>query len=589
MMTKTKNMENHAGSLVPFKRSSFFNKENKLTYIGEGEIGGKANGLLMVNGILNKGVENSMFQEFEVGVPNLCIIRTKVFEHFMQRNNLYKIALSRLPDDRIAHAFQKAELPFEILGDLRSLISQVHTPLAIRSSSMLEDAKEEPFAGIYETKMTPNNQADTSTRFKKLVEGIKFVYASTFFKAAKDYIKATSYKTEDERMAIIIQEVVGSRHDDLFYPHVSGVVRSYNYYSFGNSKPRDGVVNLAMGLGKTVVENEPSWAFAPSFPKTDPPFNSIGEMMKNTQNNFWAVNMSGIKTYDPVKETEFLTKRNIDDAEKHGTLKKLVSTLDSASGRVVMGAGKKGPRILTFAPLLRLGEIRITELIIHLIKLSEKAIENPVEIEFALTLDDNNIHKFGFLQVRPMNISDEKVDVDVEDLSGDGILCSSPTVMGNGTNNELTDIIYLKKNDFDAGRAYKIAEEIGILNDKYIAEDKRYILMGYGRWGTSDAWGGIPVNFGQISKAAVIVEAPLEGMNSELSQGSHFFHNLSAFKIFYFSIPYSNQYPVDWSWLDNIKPSYESENIIQLKLPEPMLIKVDGESGRGFVRKGTMS
>lgn len=579
-------MTKHTDSLIPFKRSSFFNKENKLTYIGDGEIGGKANGLLMINDILKKGLDGFAFKEFEVGVPNLCVIRTKVFEAFMQRNNLYKIALSKLPDERIAHAFQKAELPFEILGDLRSLISQVHTPLAVRSSSMLEDAKDEPFAGIYETKMTPNNQADTSARFKKLIEAIKFVYASTFFKAAKDYMKATPYKTEDEKMAVIIQEVVGSRHDQLFYPDVSGVIRSYNYYSFGNSKPTDGVVNLAMGLGKTVVENEPTWSFAPSFPKADPPYNSIGEMMKNTQNNFWAVDMSNAKTYDPAKETEFLSLNNINAAEKHGTLKHIASTLDSGSGRVIMGIGKQGPRILTFAPLLRLGEIHLTELITHLIRVSESAIENPVEIEFALTLGENNVYKFGFLQVRPMNVSDEKVDIEPDELSGSDILCSSATVMGNGVNNTITDIIYLKRKDIDLATAYKIAEEIGALNNQYIEQDKKYLLMGFGRWGTSDAWAGIPVGFGQISKAAVIVEAPMKGMNSELSQGSHFFHNLSAFKIVYFSIPYSGQYPVDWEWLEQIKPAFETDNIVQIKLPEPLQLKVDGESGRGFVRKG---
>ena len=295
-----------------------------------------------------------------------------------------------------------------------------------------------------------------------------------------------------------------------------------------------------------------------------------------------------MKNYDPVKETEFLAKKSIGDAEKHGTLKQLVSTLDSASGRVVMGIGKPGPRIMTFAPLLRLGEIRLTELITHLIKLSEDAIENPVEIEFALTLDENNVHKFGFLQVRPMHVSDEKVEVGVEELSGDEVLCSSPTVLGNGVNDELTDIIFIKQKEFDAGGAYKIAEEIGVLNDKYISENKKYVLMGFGRWGTSDAWAGIPVTFGQISKAAVIVEAPLQGMNSELSQGSHFFHNLSAFKIIYFSVPYSNQYPVDWDWLNAFEPAYETENIVQLKLTEPLLVKVDGESGRGFLRKTTV-
>ncbi len=578
-------MTDYQDSLLPFKRSSFYNKENNLTYIGEGEIGGKATGLLLINEILKQGLEQETFQEFEVGVPNLCVIRTKVFEQFMQRNNLYKIALSNLPDNRIAHAFQKADLPFEILGDLRSLISQVNTPLAIRSSSLLEDAKEEPFAGIYETKMTPNNQIDVSTRFNKLVEAIKFVYASTFFKVAKDYMKATNSKTEDERMAVIIQEVVGAKHDTLFYPTVSGVIRSYNYYSFGNSRPEDGVVNLALGLGKTIVENEPTWAFSPAFPKADPPYNSIGEMMKNTQTNFWAINMSNTHTYNPIKETEFLIQSSIAEAEKHGTLKKIASTLDPASGRVIMGTGKNGPRILTFAPLLRLEDSHFPALITHLIKISEETVNNPVEIEFALTQKENNVYKFGFLQVRPMYISDEKVTVEVEELSGDELLCSSETVLGNGIINTLTDIIYIKNTEFDSTTAYTIASEIEALNNQYISKNKNYLLLGFGRWGTSDAWAGIPVSFGQISKAAIIIEAPMQGMNSELSQGSHFFHNLSAFKIIYFSIPYSNHYPVDWEWVKQMKPAFETENIAQVKLEKPLLVKVDGESGRGFIKK----
>ena len=356
-------MERYSEFLLPFKRSSFYNEENRLTYIGAGEIGGKASGLMLINEILRTGFDKDKFAEFDVAVPNLCVIRTEVFDAFMRQNNLYKIALSNLPDDRIAHAFQKAELPFEILGDLRSLISQVHLPLAIRSSSLLEDARERPFAGIYETKMIPNNQADIADRFGKLVEAIKFVYASTFFKAAKDYMTAIpDLSTEDEKMAVIIQEVVGLPHEEVFFPHVSGVARSYNYYSFGSNKPEDGIVNLALGLGKTVVDNEPTWFFAPTAPNVSPPFNGISDMLNSTQIRFWAVNMSGKIEYNPLKETEFLVNEDIYFAERKGVLKYLVSTYDENSGSVITGTGKLGPRILTFAPLLRLGEIRLPQL-----------------------------------------------------------------------------------------------------------------------------------------------------------------------------------------------------------------------------------
>lgn len=579
-------MEKYSEFLLPFKRSSFYNEENKLTYIGSGEIGGKASGLMMVNEMLRKNFDHSQFYEFEVTVPHLCVIKTSVFDAFIKRNDLYKTALSSLPDDRIAHAFQKGELPFEILGDLRSLISQVHTPLAIRSSSLLEDARERPFAGIYETKMIPNNQPDVATRFNKLVEAIKFVYASTFFKVAKDYMKAVpEASSEDEKMAVIIQEVVGKRNEDLFYPHISGVARSYNYYAFGNSKPDEGVVNLALGLGKTIVENEPTWFFAPTAPKVAPPFNSVQDMLKSTQVNFWAVNMSGNISYDPVKETEFLVREDIFTAEQQGVLKQLVSTYDDYSGNVFSGMGKKGPRILTFAPLLRLGEIRLPELIINLLKAGEELTKNPVEIEFAMTLRENNVHRFGFLQVRPMNISNEKVTVLDDDLFREDNLCSSTTILGNGTSKNITDIIYLKNAVFHPATAYQIASEIEFLNNQYREKQQYYALFGYGRWGTSDEWAGIPVTFGQVSRAGVIVEAAVESMNSELSQGSHFFHNLMAFNVLYFSIPFSGRLKVDWEWLKTLTPVYETEHIAQVQLERPLTIKVDGESGKGFIKR----
>ncbi len=579
-------MEKHTDLLLPFQRSSFYNEENRLTYVGMGEIGGKAHGLMRINEILRKGFDPGHFEEFKVGVPNLCVIRTGVFDAFMKRNDLYGLALSGLPDDRIAHAFQKAELPFEVLGDLRSLISQVHLPLAVRSSSLLEDTLERPFAGIYETKMIPNNQVDIADRFRKLTEAIKFVYASTFFKAARDYMNALpDLSSEDEKMAIIIQEVVGLPHETVFYPHLSGVARSFNYYSFGNSRPEDGVVNLALGLGKTIVENEPTWFFAPTAPAVAPPFNGVADLLKSTQLRFWAVNMSLDIEYNPLKETEFLVQEDLTFAERQGVLKHLVSTYDTNSGSVFLGMGKPGPRILTFAPLLKLGDLRLPQLLMHLLKISEEMMKSPVEIEFAMTLEEGHRARFGFLQVRPMNVSHEKVRITGEEMSGREILCASNQILGNGTRGDLTDIIYLKNKEFNPSLAHQITTEIETLNLRYLREKRQYLLMGFGRWGTSDAWAGIPVTYGQISNAAVIVEVLPRGVNSELSQGSHFFHNLMAFNVLYFSVPSSEQYDVDWDWLLKIKPAWESEQVALVKLDRPLKVKVDGETGRGFIKR----
>jgi hypothetical protein len=548
-------------------------------------MGGKAQGLIDIDKVLKNDINAEMYSNITVDIPAMTVIRSDVFDAFMKQNKLDEIAFSDATDDRIAHAFQKASLPFEILGDLRSLITQVNTPLAVRSSSMLEDSQHEPFAGIYGTKMTPNNQPDTTSRFNKLVEAIKYVYATTYFKVAKDYMKATTHNTEDEKMAVIIQEVIGDKHGERFYPELSGVARSYNFYAFGNSSPEDGIVSLALGLGKTIVDGGLSWSFSPAFPKADPPFGSISDMLKNTQNDFWSVNMGKAPAYDPVNETEYMVNNNIIDAEGDSTLKYLASTLDSRSGRIITGIGKNGPRLLNFAPILRLDNIPLVGLISNMLKACESAVGATVEVEFAMTFHNDKPHRLGFLQVRPMVVSTEEVEVAPEELKGENILCSSVGVLGNGTNNLITDIVYVKVNEFDAGLTYKVAADLEKVNEKLIIEKRPYLLMGYGRWGTSDAWAGIPVDWGQISGAKVIVEAPLTGMNSELSQGSHFFHNVTGFGVLYFSIPYSGEFPVAWDWLNNQKAETETDLIRHVKLDTPLAVKVDGKSGRGVICK----
>jgi hypothetical protein len=571
-------------NLVAFKRSTFLNAENKFTTIGTGAIGGKAHGLAKVNLLLQQPDLQNKFPNISIGIPAMAVIRTDVFDAFMKRNDLYKIALSGLPDDRIAHAFQKAALPMEILGDLRALIAQVHTPLAVRSSSMLEDAQHEPFAGIYGTKMTPNNQPDTTTRFNKLTEAIKYVYATTFFKAARDYIKATQHTSEEEKMAVIIQEVVGLRHGERFYPECSGVARSRNFYAFGNATPEDGIASLALGLGKTVVDGGLVWSYSPAYPKADPPVGGVNELLKITQTQYWAIRMGSAPAYDPVKETEYMTHLDIETAEEDKTLRWVASTLDYQSGRLVMGIGKQGARLLNFAPLLRLDDIPLNDLIIELLHKCELTYDATVEIEFAMTMESGKKPRFGFLQVRPMVVSTEEIEVKPEELKHPNVLCSSPHVLGNGTNNEIYDIIFMKPGTFDATLTQKIASEIDQVNTQLSKEKRPYLLIGYGRWGTSDAWAGIPVDWGQISGAKVIVEAPLSGMNSELSQGSHFFHNVTSFSVLYFSVPYSGEFPIQWEWLNQQEVCSETDSIKHVRIQKPLAIKVDGRSGNGVIQ-----
>lgn len=565
---------------------NFFTSTNQICYLGTGELGGKAKGLEFINDILTSGINKEEFPDFDISIPKMIVIKTDVFDDFIKLNDLSQIALSDMPDDRIALAFQKADLPFNILGDLRLIVSEVKRPLAIRSSSMLEDALHEPFAGIYGTKMTPNNQPDIDTRFRKLVEAIKYVYASTFFKAPKNYIKVTKHKTANEKMAVIIQEIVGKKYDEKFYPEISGVARSFNFYPTGGAAPESGVVNLALGLGKTIVDGGVSWAYIPASPRNDPPFKSIGDMLKYTQLKFWAVNLGKLPAYDPINETEYMFENHISEAQKDGTLKNVVSTYDPHNDRIRMGQAGPGAKILNFAPILKMSTIPLNDLIIKLMDACEKALKAPVEIEFAVTFSENieeAPHRFGFLQVRPMVVSSEKIDLSDNEMTGSNVLIASESVLGNGVVDFLTDIVFVKLGSFDAKYTFEIAKEIEAINKKIVNEKRQYLLIGFGRWGTTDSWAGIPVDWSQISGAKVIVEATMENMIQEMSQASHFFHNVSSFQVLYFSVPSSEPYSDIIDRLSGFEIVEETAFVKHVKTKKPLIIKAAGSKGKGVI------
>lgn len=594
-MVRKKNIEeirdgsaSHIQELSRFDRK-FFDAKEEFTYIGHGSLGGKAAGLAAIKKTLEEKIPADEFPGVTVNIPRLIVLTTSVFDSFMELNNLFETAYSDEKDNIIAHKFLNASLPAELVGDLRALIEKIHSPLAVRSSSLLEDAMYEPFAGIYGTKMIPNNQPDADSRYRKLTEAIKFVFASTFFKEAKDYIRATSNKVEDEKMAVIIQEIVGIRYNDYFYPGISGVARSYNFYPSGRAKPEDGVVDLALGLGKTVVDGEHVWTYSPAFPNLKPPYGSVNEMMKSTQNEFWAVNMGKPPAYNPMKETEYLIKKGISDAEADGTLNQIVSTYDAVSDRMTVGTGCVGPRVINFAPVLEYNTVPLNNVIKKILAVCEETEGTAVEIEFALTLDNSRgtPARFGFLQVRPMVVSDEVVEVTNAEMESDKALISSGYVLGNGFLNTINDIVYVKPDSFEAKHSPVIAAELESINKIMTGEGKKYMLIGFGRWGSSDPWLGIPVNWGQISGAKVIVESMLANMNVELSQGSHFFHNISSFQVSYFSMPLrsGSKGGVDWHWLDSQKIVNETGFVKHIELENPLRVKVDGRRGRGVIFK----
>jgi hypothetical protein len=555
------------------------------TPIGKGQIGGKARGLVWVATVLRERLAAETHPEFAIGVPRFWVIATDCFDRFMERNRLYDIALSETRDPHLANAFQKAELPAELLEELRHLIVGVQAPLAVRSSGVLEDALQEPFAGVYATKMVPNNQFSTEARFRTLVESIKFVYASTFTRDAKSYRQAMGRSDREEKMAVIIQDVVGLRHGDRFYPNISGVARSHNFYALGHARPEDGVVSLALGLGKTIVDGGRTWTYCPSHPKARPPFGSMKELLNQTQTQFWSVHMGKPPTYDPIQETEYLFRGDLRDAEEDGVLREVASTYDAQSDRITVGIGAAGPRVLNFAPLLELNQLPLNGLIRNLLTICEDTLGNPVEIEFAVNLprSGNGPARFGFLQVRPMFVSKDEVEVRQEELSGDHVFVASEQVLGNGVLDSVKDVVYVKPDAFSAKDTWLIAAELDDMNRHLLDENRPYLLLVLGRLGTSDPWLGIPVRWGQVSGARVVVEASTSAMNVDMSQGSHFFHNVTCLRILYFSADKTGRYPINWGWLEKQKSVRELQFVRHVVLDRPLDVKVDGKHRRGVI------
>jgi hypothetical protein len=576
-----------ASAELPVFDRHFWDGTFRFTRIGSGAIGGKASNLVLIKDLLAQHINLAGTPNITINVPTLAVVATDFFDEFLQLNRLSELPFEELSDERIGHAFQKSDLPAELLGDLRALSAQVKTPLAIRSSSLLEDTIGRPFAGVYATKMIPNNQLDVDTRFRKLVEAIKCVYASTYFREAREYIRTTGTDPREEKMAVIIQEIVGLRHNDRFYPDVSGVARSYNYYPMGPAAPDQGVVSLALGLGKTIVDGGVSWTYSPAYPRVSPPFGTIRELLDGTQTRFWAVNMGKPPAYDPVSETEYMVQATVQEAESDEVLRYLASTFDAGRDRVVPGIYAKGPRIIDFAPMLVYEQIPLNQMITALLRAAETVLDEKVEIEFAVTIQSEQSIapqvRVGFLQVRPIVVARCSLDVSEADLRDARAIVSSNRSMGNGSIDDVRDIVYVRPEVFSSEHTPTIAQQIGDFNKQLRAEKRPYLLIGFGRWGSSHSSLGIPVDWSQISGARAIVESTLPNMNVDLSQGSHFFHNLSSFEAVYMMLQHDGPYRIDWQWLSEQPAIRETEFVRQVRLNVPLAIRVDGRSGRGVI------
>lgn len=569
------------------ERSSRIFPESGMEYrvLGDGEIGGKAAGLDRSRDILRKVFPDLAYGNIEIDIPGFVVISTRFFDLFTSREDISGLDLSGMTDERIAHAFQQADLSPQLVGDLWGLIRQMHRPLAVRSSSLLEDALHRPFAGVYLTKMIPNNQPAAEKRFARLSEAVRLVYASTFFRGARDYVRAASEEPVSDKMAVVLQEVVGARHGYRFYPDVSGVARSYNYYPYGSARHEDGVVQLALGLGKTIVDGGVSWIYSPRNPRQTPPVASIDQLLKETQLEFWAVNMGRPPAYDPVKETEYLQKASLSDAEYDDTLASVASTYDGGMDMLLPGTGRNGPRAVTFAPILDLEIVPLNKMLKELMAGCEEELGSPVEIEFALTISrGGKSGRFGLLQVRPMLVSDQLVEVTEEDMRDERTVVRSDSALGNGVVQGIRHVVYVKPEAMDMSRTRAIAAEISRHNREFSGSDGGYLLIGFGRWGSSDPWLGIPVRWEDVSGAKTIVEAGKEGIHVEMSQGSHFFHNLCSFQVPYLSAGSSGE-AVDWELLSDGEVALDTDHVRTVELPEPIRIAVDGRTGRGVVTR----
>ena len=575
-------------ALPRFDRASF-DGCGPATRIGVGPVGGKAAGLIRIHDTITTAFPAS--GAFEVSIPTMSVITTEHFDRFLEENSLEEEALSRESDDAIARAFQRGRLPAEIVGDLRALANGIHAPLAVRSSSLLEDALGRPFAGVYATKMIPNNELEPDARFRKLDSAVKLVWASTYFGGARSYRDSIDVPLRRERMAVLLQEVVGRRHGDRYYPDISGVARSYGFYRFGSARPEDGIALLALGLGKTIVDGGICWTYSPAHPAAPAPFASPADLLEATQTEFWAVNMGKPPAYDPARETEYLVKGSLAEADEDGTLRLTGSTWSAASDRLVPGTGVAGPRVVNFAPLLVHEQYPLNAVLKGLLSACEKAEGGPVEIEFAATLDPRREPpvRVGLVQVRPMVVSTELVRVTGEDRPGWKVFLSSEQVLGNGIVENIGDIVYVVPSRFDPARSRQIAAEVRASNRALLAEGRPYVLVGFGRWGSADPWLGIPVAWGDVAGAKVLVEAPRPERSIEMSQGSHFFHNISSFGVSYFSFPPGGSGTLDWKWLegramaDAADAAAEGPYVRHVRLAAPLRVEVDGRLGRGII------
>lgn len=579
--------ERTRGAIADFSRRQF-DAGSHFVRIGGGSLGGKGRGLAFMNSILHQYQINNRFPGVSIEVPPTAVVASDVFDSFMINNGLMDLVLDDISEEEVTRLFLEAKLPKEIYADLETFLEQIRYPLAVRSSSLLEDSQFQPFAGVYRTYMLPNNHNELKVRLDQLCDGIKLVYASAYSRAAKSYIEATGNRIEEEKMSVILQQMVGRGYDKYDYPHFSGVGHSSNFYPAAGMKPEEGVVTVALGLGRTVVEGGKALRFSPEHPEVLPQFGTIDDWLQNSQRKFFAVDISDPDVYPGADDSFNLALLDLADAEKHGTLENLGSVYSAENDIIYDGIHRPGARLVSFAHVLKSDVFPLAAILKLLLELGRRTMSAEVEIEFAVVLGDGKKiqHQFGFLQIRPLAAGYEAPQISEEIMENPDALVATDVALGNGRISEIRDILYVPPELFDRGKTMEIAEEIDRMNHRFVTDATPYLLMGPGRWGSSDRWLGIPVRWDQISGARVIVETDLDDFKVTPSQGSHFFQNLTSFQVGYLTVnSTTGTSRLDWDWFARQKISFEGKYVRCIHLEEPLCILIDGRSRHGVILK----
>jgi len=575
------------GIIAQFDKNSH-DSYRTFSRIGEESIGGKARGLAFINSVIAKYNLFNKFPNVVIKVPRTVVLSTDVFDEFMETNELYRIGISDRSDEEILELFVEAKLPGWLHQDLYTVISVTDVPLAVRSSSKLEDSHYQPFAGIYSTYMIPVKKEDPSTTMELLTSAIKSVYASVYFKESKAYIEATSNVIDEEKMGIVLQEVCGTMHGSCYYPTISGVARSINFYPIAPEKAEDGIAKVAFGLGKYIVDGGISLRFSPSYPKKILQLSSSKLMLRDTQKQYYALNLNAGSYHVSTDDAVNLVRHKIADAENDPAFRHVASVYDYESDVVRDGLNYEGKKIITFAGILQHDTFPLADIVKELLKIGEQEMNLPIEIEFAVDMDvpKGCPYVFNFLQIRPIVESDQSSNIDMDAVKPEECILWSQSALGNGEFNGLRDLVYVKPDTFNSAASKEIAGIMDKLNAEFAKNKTGYVLVGPGRWGSSDPWLGIPVKWSQISAARIIVESGLENYRIDPSQGTHFFQNLTSFRVGYMTInPFIGDGSYDTAYLDQMEAVYEDAHVRHVRFEEPLEILIDGRTHRGAVMK----